>query len=63
MATTSNIHLKASQKPEYFVKGLSTETAEKANQLLQKNHEEHHIFFNELGSHVSTLPLQSPRLS
>jgi hypothetical protein len=52
MATESKVHLEASQKPQYHVKGLRPESAEKASQLLQVNHEEHHIFFNQNGFHV-----------
>ena len=52
MATGSKIHLEASQKPQFYVKGLKVESAEKASQLLQVNHEKHHIFFNQSGFHV-----------
>ncbi|CAN9111464.1 unnamed protein product [Alternaria alternata] len=51
MATGSKVHLQASQKPQYYVNGLRPESAEKASQLLQTNHEEHHIFFNQSGFH------------
>lgn len=53
MATSSKVHLKASQEPQFHVKGLTVESAEKANQLLQLNHDKHHIFFNRSGFHVS----------
>lgn len=52
MATGSKVHLEASQKPQFYVKGLKAESAEKASQLLQVNHEKHHIFFNQSGFHV-----------
>ena len=52
MATGSKVDLQASQKPQYYVNGLRPESAEKASQLLQTNHEEHHIFFNQSGFHV-----------
>lgn len=51
MATGSRIHFDASQKPQYYVKGLTAESAEKTSQLLQVNHEKHHIFFNHSGFH------------
>ncbi|KAH7396183.1 hypothetical protein BKA66DRAFT_509259 [Pyrenochaeta sp. MPI-SDFR-AT-0127] len=51
MATGSKIHLEASQRPQFYVKGLTAESAEKTNQLLQLNHEKHHIFFNRSGYH------------
>jgi hypothetical protein len=53
MATGSKVHLEASQRSEFYVKGLTAESADKASQLLQVNHEKHHIFFNQSGFHVS----------
>lgn len=55
MATGSKVHLGASQQPQFYVKGLSAESAEKTSQLLQVNHEKHHIFFNQSGFHVSRI--------
>jgi hypothetical protein len=52
MASGSSVHLEASQQPQYYVKGLTAESAEKTSQLLQVNHEKHHIFFNQSGFHV-----------
>ncbi|KAF2793674.1 hypothetical protein K505DRAFT_325335 [Melanomma pulvis-pyrius CBS 109.77] len=51
MATASKIHLSPEQKPEFYVQGISAEAAETASQLLQENHEKHHIFFNKSGFH------------
>ncbi|KAI4683542.1 uncharacterized protein J4E88_004718 [Alternaria novae-zelandiae] len=51
MATGSKVHLEALQKPQFYVQGLKAESAEKASQLLQVNHEKHHIFFNQSGFH------------
>ncbi|KAF1830521.1 hypothetical protein BDW02DRAFT_572926 [Decorospora gaudefroyi] len=51
MATGSKIHLEASQQPQFYVKGLRPESAQKASELLQVNHEKHHIFFNQSGFH------------
>lgn len=51
MASGSRVHLEASQKPQYFVKGLQTESAKKTTELLQVNHKRHHIFFNKSGFH------------
>jgi hypothetical protein len=53
MATGSKVHLTASQQPEFYVKELTAESADKTSQLLQVNHEKHHIFFNQSGFHVS----------
>jgi hypothetical protein len=51
MATSSKIHLTASQTPEFYVKGITDEAAKTTSELLQINHEKHHIFFNRSGFH------------
>ncbi|KAF1363668.1 hypothetical protein EJ07DRAFT_162885 [Lizonia empirigonia] len=51
MTSGSRVHLKASQQPQYYVKSLTNESAEKTTELLQVNHEKHHIFFNKSGFH------------
>lgn len=53
MATSSKIHLSPDQKPTFYVPGITAETADSASELLQENHEKHHIFFNYAGFHVS----------
>jgi hypothetical protein len=55
MASGSKVYLEASQQPQYYVKGLTVESAEKTSQLLQTNHEKHHVFFNQSGFHVCQL--------
>jgi regulator of replication initiation timing len=52
MATSSEIHLDATQHPQFYLPAMSQEAANKASQLLQDNHEKHHIFFNKAGFHV-----------
>jgi hypothetical protein len=54
--TPSKVHLSvpAAQQPVFYVKGISHEAAQKASELLQANHESHHIFFNKSGFHVCT---------
>lgn len=52
MATASTVKLDAGLQPEYYVKGLGEESARVASELLQENHEKHHIFFNQGGFHV-----------
>jgi len=52
MATASTIHLEARQQAEFFVKGIEQESATVASELLQENHDKHHIFFNQEGFHV-----------
>ncbi|KAI1525805.1 DUF4243 domain containing protein, partial [Pyrenophora tritici-repentis] len=51
MATASKIQLSASQTPQFHVANLAPESATKASELLQTNHENHHIFFNQDGFH------------
>jgi hypothetical protein len=55
MATSSNVRLSATQELLFFLPGISSQSAEKASDLLQKNHEQFHIFFNDDGFHVSVL--------
>lgn len=52
MATASKIKLDPSFRPAFAVKDLKQEAADKASELLQENHEKHHIFFNQEGFHV-----------
>ncbi|KAL1601980.1 hypothetical protein SLS59_005146 [Nothophoma quercina] len=51
MASGSRVHLEASQRPQYYVKDLKEESARTTSELLQVNHEKHHIFFNKSGFH------------
>ncbi|KAK5693616.1 hypothetical protein LTR97_010185 [Elasticomyces elasticus] len=51
MATASKIQLHATQQPEYYRHGIEQAATEKASALLQKNHDQHHIFFNRDGFH------------
>lgn len=55
MATSSKVHLSPSQQPVFYVPGISAEAAEMTSELLQRNHEKHHIFFNYAGFHVRRL--------
>lgn len=57
MATSSKVQLSPTLGAQFSVPGISSESAETASKLLQKNHEETHIFFNNDGFHVgSSLP-------
>jgi hypothetical protein len=51
MATASKIQLVRGQWPEYYRPAIQQDATNKASELLQKNHEEHHIFFNAEGFH------------
>lgn len=53
MATSSKIHLTGNEDVAFALKGLSSQSADTASELLQENHEKHHIFFNQSGFHVS----------
>jgi hypothetical protein len=51
MATPSKILLSTIEAPEYWTKP-DPSSAQKASELIQKNHDTHHIFFNDSGFHV-----------
>ncbi|KAL9118256.1 MAG: hypothetical protein Q9187_005201 [Circinaria calcarea] len=51
MATASKIHLSIKDVGVFHVKGITEESAAKASEVLQQNHEKHHIFFNQEGFH------------
>ena len=54
MATATTIKLETELSPAYYVQGSRDDTAKLTSELLQENHEKHHIFFNADGFHVST---------
>jgi hypothetical protein len=60
MATPYKIELDVKHKAAWQVPGLTEESAKKTSELLQRNHEDHHIFFNKEGFHVRPF---SPTLS
>jgi len=52
MATSSKVKLSIAEHPlAFFLPGITVESANKASELLQENHEKHHIFFNKSGFH------------
>ncbi|KAF2725422.1 hypothetical protein K431DRAFT_215297 [Polychaeton citri CBS 116435] len=51
MATANTIRLDASQHPLYYVPGIENEATKVTSDLLNKNHQQHHIFFNNAGFH------------
>jgi hypothetical protein len=51
MATASIVQLKVGAWPAYHREGITSESSKKASELLQANHENNHIFFNESGFH------------
>jgi hypothetical protein len=55
MATPSKIVLSTAEKPEFWTENLNSDSAAKASELLQENHERHHVFFNDEGFHVSQI--------
>ena len=51
MATASRIQLSLNTPGVFHVPGIAEESAAKASEVLQENHENHHIFFNKAGFH------------
>ncbi|KAI4279188.1 MAG: hypothetical protein LQ337_000423 [Flavoplaca oasis] len=51
MATASNIQLSLAHCGEYHVPHIAIESAVMGSEVLQENHEMHHIFFNQSGFH------------
>ncbi|KAK4546135.1 hypothetical protein LTR36_002272 [Oleoguttula mirabilis] len=51
MATSNKILLTLGEWPVYYRPGILQESANTASELLQKNHDSHHIFFNKGGFH------------
>ncbi|KAI5202443.1 hypothetical protein E4T38_05602 [Aureobasidium subglaciale] len=51
MATASRVHLSLGEWPDYYIKNIQQESATRASDLLQENHEKHDIFFNNGGFH------------
>ena len=53
MATASKIELSTDvgDWPEYYRKGITEDQAKKASEVLQENHDKHHIFFSPEGFH------------
>ncbi|KAH0541231.1 hypothetical protein FGG08_004287 [Glutinoglossum americanum] len=51
MATTTKIHLTPSGAGIFHAPGITAESAAKASEVLQENHEKFHLFFNDEGFH------------
>lgn len=51
MATANTVQLNLGQLPEFYRKGISEDSTKKASELLQRNHDDYHIFFNSDGFH------------
>ncbi|KAI9747916.1 MAG: hypothetical protein M1835_001941 [Candelina submexicana] len=51
MATASKVKLSRTNVGEFHTPGITDESAAKASEVLQENHENHHIFFNSSGFH------------
>jgi UDP-N-acetyl-D-mannosaminuronic acid transferase (WecB/TagA/CpsF family) len=52
MATPARIQLSPKHHPAFYTSGMNDEVAKKASELLQENHDKHHIFFRASGFHV-----------
>ena len=51
MATSSKVHLSLSDCGVFHTPAITKESAAKASEVLQDNHDHHHIFFNSEGFH------------
>ena len=51
MATASRVELSLDACGEFHVPGITKESAAKGSEILQENHDRHHIFFNADGFH------------
>jgi len=56
MGSASRVKLSLEACGEFHVPGITKESAVKATELLQENHERHHIFFNAEGFHSMNSP-------
>lgn len=51
MATANTVQLQSAFQPQFSLEGIQQESTKKASELLQENHDKHHIFFNTDGFH------------
>jgi hypothetical protein len=51
MASTSIVQISQDNLGVFHISNVPDETIRTANELLQANHEEHHVFFNDRGFH------------
>ena len=51
MATASLLNLNPQADLQFSVAGIDSGAAKRATELLQENHENHHIMFNSSGLH------------
>lgn len=52
MATATKIHLTLSEAGVFHTPGITAQSAAKASEVLQQNHEENNVFYNQEGYHV-----------
>ncbi len=57
MATESIILVPSSNLDLFDRKHVDTESAVKVSEVLQENHDSHHVFFNGVGHHVRLLAI------
>ena len=57
MATASKVKLSTADCGEYHVAGITAESAAKASELLQENHDRFHIFYHKSGFHSTSSTL------
>ena len=61
MATSSRVQLSPKDCGVYHLPGIRAESAAKASELLQENHDHHHIYFNQAGFHSKRSALDNLR--
>ena len=59
MATPSKVQVSLQDPGVFHCPGITPETARKASEVLQENHEKHHIFYGQSGFHVCLLEVLS----
>lgn len=56
-ASASQVKLSLDHCGVFHLPGVTKESADKASELLQENHEKHHVFFNQNGFHSKSANL------
>lgn len=57
--SASRVKLSMDSPGVFHTPGVNGEAAAKASEVLQENHENHHIFFNESGFHSMSVTADS----
>lgn len=63
MATASRVELSLDACGEFHVPGITKESAAKGSEILQENHDRHHIFWGADGFHSKSSKLATHLMS